>query len=271
MPSADGWVTCCPSQLVPKPITSPWMCAPRRRARSSSSSTSVPAPSATTRPSRSASNGREPSPGRSLKCRDVAYRMSNTAAWVKCISSAPPHNMMSSWPDADRLEAVADRVAGAGAGGAGRDHAPLDAEEVRQVDDAGVAHELEVAGRRDAAHAVAREQRAAELFLRRRRSVGGAVGEPDVRYRPQILVEARVHERALGRVGREQRHPAHAPRLLARVAVERDVLGDARQPRGQALDLGPLGHRDDAVPALAQRRDRGRQIVAERRGEADAR
>ena len=96
--SALGWVTCLPSLLVPKPITSARMGAPRACAWESSSSTIVQAPSPSTRPSRAASNGRGVTSGASLRTL-VANSVSNTAASMACSSSEPPASMATCLPD----------------------------------------------------------------------------------------------------------------------------------------------------------------------------
>ena len=87
------------SALIPYPMTSPCIRAPRCKAVSKSSSTTIPAPSPITKPSRSLSNGRDAFSGSSLRV-DSAFMLEKPAiASGVTAASAPPVIIMSAAPD----------------------------------------------------------------------------------------------------------------------------------------------------------------------------
>ena len=116
-PVGLGWTMSCESAVMPAPASSPQIRAPRAWAYSSRSITSITAPSPSTKPSRSTSQGRDARSGSSLR-RLIACiwaKLAMGSGWMQdsvpptTTTSARPSRIMSSPSEMDSLlDAQAD-------------------------------------------------------------------------------------------------------------------------------------------------------------------
>jgi hypothetical protein len=110
-PDGSGPVMWWASEVMPKPASRPRTRAPRPAAKSARSRIMMPAPSPSTKPSRSTSNGREARSGSS-------FRFDKVRAWANpaivsgvIAASAPPASTTSASPDRISRTAIASASA----------------------------------------------------------------------------------------------------------------------------------------------------------------
>ena len=183
---------------------------------------------------------------------------------VQLLRAARDHQVLPAAHDG--LVRVADALAAGGARAARRHDPPRDAEELREVRRAGVAHELQIVGACDALEAALRvERRRIDLHRRRaaaRRAVRDArraVGDE------RAARQSRVGERQLGGARGHERDATHAAHFLPRIVSRHGEVGHgSAQPRIESLVAVPLRHHAHAGALGQQPRANRRPVAAQR-------
>jgi hypothetical protein len=260
MPSAEGLVTCVPSQLVDVRAARPGVLVAlqHERACALADHQAVALPVERARrelgPLILAGGGEH----------DVE---DGRVAEVHLLGAAAQHHVLRA--GADHLEGGADRLAAADAGRAGGDHTAGEPVVDGEVGRAGVAHELQVLGRLDAREPARDEHLAAPLLVRGGGAGGAAVRDAHQPAAQERLVEPGVAHRVFARVQAEQRHATHGAHLLARVA-QRELAHGRAELRLHVGYLGEFRHPHDAVPVFAQGAGGGAEGVSDGTCDADA-